>query len=62
MTKLKRMKTANGIAESGDGYSCSECEWTGSKTEVDVDSFYNDFTGHEIKHPICPECGGSLNY
>ncbi len=52
--------------EHNDGFeyifSCMECEWEGELSECDFDYEHDEFSGRDIKYPICPVCGGGLDY
>ncbi len=42
--------------------NCIDCEWEGQLTECDFDTEPDAFKGTDRKYPICPECGGGIDY
>ena len=61
MDDLIQVPQHEGVAESGESYSCMDCEWIGDISECEFDSEYDEFSGRETQYPICPDCGGGLD-
>ena len=57
MKELQNIRT-----NSNTYYSCMDCDWEGETSECDFDNEYDEFKGIDIKYPICPECGGGLDF
>lgn len=62
MGRLKKMSQSNIIALSGESYTCVDCNWDGDISKCAFDGEYDDFKGVYNKYPICPKCGGGLDY
>lgn len=62
MTELNQTPQLDILAASGSYYSCMDCDWAGDVVECDLDAEYDEFRGSDRKHPICPKCGGGLNF
>lgn len=41
---------------------CNNCEWHGMIEDAAFEMEPNDWTGECEYHPICPDCGGGLDY
>ena len=62
MENLKQAPQLDVLAASGSHYSCTTCKWGGGISECDFDTEYDEFKGIDRKYPICPKCGGGLDY
>lgn len=40
--------------------TCLECDFEGQIDEFEFDTEYDEFSGNEIKYPVCPKCGGGV--
>lgn len=56
---MKMMKSKDNNSEIIWGM-CIDCDFEGHVDDFDYDYEYDEFHGNDIKHLVCPECGGGV--